>query len=174
MNIRKVTQITGQSLWTCIETEKHVLLLRKGLKIRPVMNSITLSWLTKIRIELSETESQEYVVQNLLNQYHGGENKDEKMNCGELDSGQRYSFRIFLCAFCVCDKTVWLKKLRDGQSLFSIQATVYHWGNREQELEAETILTGSAASSLLPYTGQDHLFREWCHPWWTLLTHQSR
>lgn len=86
MNIKKVTQITGQSLWTCIETEKHDLLLRKGLKIRPVMNSITLSWLTKIRIELSETESQEYVVPNLLNQYHGGEYKDGKMNCGELDS----------------------------------------------------------------------------------------
>lgn len=50
------------------------------------MNSITLSRLTKIRIELSETESQEYVVQNLLNQYNGGEYKDGKMNCGELDS----------------------------------------------------------------------------------------
>lgn len=35
---KKGTQITGQSLWTCIETEKHVLLLRKGLKVRPVMN----------------------------------------------------------------------------------------------------------------------------------------
>lgn len=35
---KKGTQITGQSLWTCIEIEKHVLLLRKGLKVRPVMN----------------------------------------------------------------------------------------------------------------------------------------
>lgn len=98
-------------------------------------------------------------------------------NCGELGLGKailsEFS-RVFSCAFCVCDETVWLKKLRGGQSLFSIQATVHHWGKREQELEAETILAGSVASTLLLYIGQDHLFREWCHPWWTLLTHQSR